>query len=152
MQVLMTIFPYAFIFILKLYPYQKNTQLSIICFTKGREPRQAAACTGARCASLRSFAPYGDYTRQVYLPLFSISLYWAQAAPLVGASLLMVIMRGKYTCRFPRLVRIGFANYPRWDIQNVSKKRVKIDALRTDKRKSENTKTWNFRFLFFIRA
>ena len=29
----------------------------------------------------------------------------------VGASLLSVVMRGKYTCRFSQLVRIGFANY-----------------------------------------
>ena len=37
----------------------------------------------------------------------------AQAAPVVGASLLSVIMRRDYNRAFPLLVRIGFANYSR---------------------------------------
>ena len=40
----------------------------------------------------------------------------AQGAPAVGASLLSVIKRRGYNRAFPRLVRIGFANYWRWDM------------------------------------
>ena len=45
--------------------------------------------------------------RKVHLP----AELRARAAPVVGTSFLSVIIRRGYTRAFPRLVRIGFANY-----------------------------------------
>ena len=61
----------------------------------------------------------------------------ARAAPVGGASLLMVFMRRGYTRAFPLLVRIGFANYLCWEFkysQETNSKKSRL-ARKSKKRK-----------------
>ena len=63
----------------------------------------------------------------------------ARVAPPYGASLLIVVMRRGYNRAFPRLVRIGFANYWRWNYSLQREKLIKIDALCADKKKKRKS-------------
>ena len=49
----------------------------------------------------------------------------------------MVLTRRGYNRAFSVSVRIAYGNYWRWDMRYLTKKPIKIDALRAEKEKAE---------------